>query len=56
VIWSLKRIIDEVVKISQLETKLRERALMWYIKYKANVTAGKERSLEEIKRYLIKKF
>jgi hypothetical protein len=46
---SMKRITDEVTKIAQLETTFRDRALMWYMKYKATTLAGQARSLIEIK-------
>jgi hypothetical protein len=34
-IWFVKRIIDEARKFVQLETMFRDRALTWYMKYKA---------------------
>jgi hypothetical protein len=39
-IWSVKRITDEASKIVQLETTFRDRALMWYMKYKVTVPVG----------------
>jgi hypothetical protein len=55
-IWSVKRITDEATKIAQLETTFRDKALTWYMKYKATAPAGQERSLTEIKRDLLKEF
>jgi hypothetical protein len=40
VIWSVKRITDEASKIAQLETTFRDRALTWYMKYKATTPMG----------------
>ena len=34
-IWVVKQIADDNVKIAQLETTFRERALTWYMKFKA---------------------
>jgi hypothetical protein len=48
-IWSMKRIIDEAGKITQLETVFKDRHLMWYMNYKSTTLVGKTRSLEEIK-------
>jgi hypothetical protein len=48
-IWSVKRITYEATKIAQLETMFRDKALMWYMKYKATVPARHTRSLIEIK-------
>jgi hypothetical protein len=31
-IWTVNKITDDVVKIAQLETTFRDRALQWYIK------------------------
>jgi hypothetical protein len=56
VIWSVKRITDEASKIVQLETTFRDRALMWYMKYKATALVGQMRSLTEIKRDILKEF
>jgi hypothetical protein len=39
-IWSVKRIIDKASKIAQLETTFRDRALMWYMKYKETMHSG----------------
>jgi hypothetical protein len=32
-VWSIKNIIDEVVKRAQFSTTLRDRALRWYMKF-----------------------
>jgi hypothetical protein len=37
-IWSVKRITDEATKIVQLETTFRDKALTWYMKYKATAS------------------
>jgi hypothetical protein len=55
-IWSVKRITDEVAKIMQLETMFRDKALTWYMKYKAIVPVGQTRSLPEIKKYMLREF
>ena len=34
-IWSMKRVVDDETYIAQLETTFRDRALTWYMKYKA---------------------
>jgi hypothetical protein len=53
-IWSVKRVMDEASKIAQLETTFRDRALMWYMKYKATTLMGQARSSIEIKRDLLR--
>jgi hypothetical protein len=55
-IWSMKRITDETTKIVHLETMFRNKALMWYMKYKATMPIGWIRSLVDIKRDLLKEF
>jgi hypothetical protein len=52
-IWSVKRVTDDATKITQLETTFKDRALMWYMKYKATVPVGQVRSLAEIKQDLL---
>jgi hypothetical protein len=37
-IWFMKRITDEASNIAQLETTLRDIALMWYMKYKETMS------------------
>jgi len=55
-ICSVKRVIDGVAKIMQLETTLRDRALTWYMKYNATMPVGQGRSLAKIKQYLLRDF
>jgi hypothetical protein len=55
-IWSMKRITDKATKITQLETTFRDRALMWYMKYKDITPAGQPRSLVEIKQDILREF
>jgi hypothetical protein len=52
----MKRITEEATKIAQLETTFRDRALTWYMKYKATATMRHIRYLTNIKRDLLKKF
>jgi hypothetical protein len=52
-IWLVKRITDELSKISHMETTFRERTVMSYMKYKEILLVGKRRSLIEIKREII---
>jgi hypothetical protein len=33
-IWSMNRIVDKELNITQNETTFRDRALTWYMKYK----------------------
>jgi hypothetical protein len=48
-IWSIKRVTDGAAKIVQLETTFKDRALTWYMKYKATAPVGHARYLNEIK-------
>jgi hypothetical protein len=32
-IWFVKRVVNDATKIMQLETTLKDRAMMWYMKY-----------------------
>jgi hypothetical protein len=32
-VWSIKKFTDEIVKIDQFSTTLRDRALSWYMKF-----------------------
>jgi hypothetical protein len=41
-IWSMKRITDEATKIMQLETTFRDKALTWYMKYKATAPVDRK--------------
>ena len=52
----VKRIVDEESKIVQLETTFRDRALTWYMKYKATAPAGQEKNLTDIKKDLLTEF
>ena len=49
-IWTIKQIQDNNVKLVQLATTLRERALTWYMKY----TAAHNRTLVEVRTAMIK--
>jgi hypothetical protein len=53
-IWSIKNVIDEVVKWAQFITALRDRALSWYMKFVQGVSQPKP--LNQIKTALIEKF
>jgi hypothetical protein len=55
-IWSMKRVTNKASEIAQLETTFIDRALTWYMKYKATVSARKERFLTKIKRDLLREF
>jgi hypothetical protein len=55
-IWFVKRVIDEETKITQLDTNFSDRALTWYMKYKAIALAGHARSLAKIKHDMIREF
>jgi hypothetical protein len=46
-IWSLKRVTDDATKIMQIETTFKDRALTWYMKYRATTLVKQERSLAE---------
>jgi hypothetical protein len=45
-IWSMKRVIDEASNIAQLETTFRDKALTWYMKYKATIPWDKQGPLQ----------
>jgi hypothetical protein len=51
VVWSIKNVIDEVVKRAQFSTTLRDRALSWYMKFIQGVV--QPNPLNEIKTALI---
>jgi hypothetical protein len=55
-IWYVKRIIDEVAKIVQLETTFKDRSLTWYMKYKSIAPVGQLRSMENIKHDMLREF
>ena len=48
-IWAVKQTIDVHARIAQLETTFEERALTWYMKFKATTPTGQVRMLAEIK-------
>ena len=51
-IWTIKQIQADNVKLVQLATTFRERALTWYMKY----TVAHNRTLAEVKTAMIKEF
>jgi hypothetical protein len=51
-----KNIQDEAVKIAQLATTFRGRALVWYMKLQSITPTRQARTLEEIKKALLKEF
>jgi hypothetical protein len=51
-IWTIKQVQDDNVKLVQLATTFRERALTWYMKY----TTGHNRTLAEVRTAMIKEF
>ncbi len=51
-IWTIKQIQDDNVKLVQLATTLRERALTWYMKY----AATQNKTLIEFRTAMIKEF
>jgi hypothetical protein len=53
-IWNIKNITDEVVKINQFSTMLRDCTLSWYMKLVQGLAQPKP--LNEIKKTLIKEF
>jgi hypothetical protein len=52
----VKRSIAEALNIVQLETTLRDKSLMWYMKYKVAIPVGNTRSLMYIKRGMLREF
>lgn len=44
------------MKIAQLETTFRDRALQWYMKYKVSIPANQARNLDDIRIDLIQYF
>ena len=50
--WTIKGIHDDNIKLVQLVTTLRERALTWYMKY----TSAIPRTLVQIRTAMIKEF
>lgn len=55
-IWDVKNVQDDAVKIAQLETTVRERALVWFMKYHNTTPARQTRTLAEVKQALLKEF
>jgi hypothetical protein len=55
-IWFVKRVTNEASRIAQQETTFRDKAMTWYMKYKATASMGQVRSLIEIRRDLLTKF
>jgi hypothetical protein len=56
IVWATKNIQDEAVKIAQLATTFRGRALVWYMKLQSITPTGQARTLAEIKKALLKEF
>ena len=55
-VWMVKQTPNDLAKIAQLETTFRERALTWYMKFKATTPPRQVRTLAEIKKALLKEF
>src|SRR5882762_7404983 len=51
-VWTIKGIQDDNIKLVQLVTTLRDRALTWYMKY----TTAPARTLAQVKTAMIKEF
>ena len=52
VVWSVKQVVDDAIKMAQLTTTFRDRALNWFMKY----SNGQVRTLPEVKVAMIAKF
>ena len=52
VVWSVKEVVDDAIKMAQLTTMFRTRALNWFIKY----SNGQVRTLLEVKDAMITEF
>ena len=50
-VWNIKQVIDDAIKIAQLTTTFRDRALTWYMKYNQQA-----RTLGQIKTTLVQEF
>ncbi len=50
--WTIKQINDNNVKLVQLATTLRERALTWYMKF----SSAQNKTLVEVRTAMIKEF
>jgi hypothetical protein len=48
--------MEKEAKIAQLDTTLKDKAMMWYMKYNSTTPAVQARSLKEIKRYQLREF
>lgn len=55
-IWVVKHIIDDATKIVQFETTFRDNTLAWYMKHMVTTLAGQTRTLDDIKRDMLKEF
>ena len=51
-VWSVKQVIDDDIKMAQLTTTFRDRALNWFMKY----SNAQVRTLPEVKAMLIAEF
>jgi hypothetical protein len=56
IIWVMKNVQDEDVKIAQLETTFRGHALVWYMKLQSTTPTGKVKTLAKIRQALLKEF
>jgi hypothetical protein len=54
VVWNIKNVTNEVVKITQFNTTLRDRAMIWYMKLVQGL--GQHKPLNQIKNALIAEF
>ena len=52
VVWSVKQVVDDAIKMAHLTTTFRDRALNWFMKY----SNGHVRTLLEVKATMIAKF
>jgi hypothetical protein len=55
-IWEAKQITDEDTKLAQIAITLRDHALDWYMSLDANSAPRTTRTLEDIKKLMIKEF
>jgi hypothetical protein len=55
-IWTVKNVQDEAMKIVQLAMMFRGHALLWYMKYQTTTPTGQSRTLAEIGQALLKEF
>jgi len=54
IIWAMKNVQDDDMKISQLVTTFNDLTLIWYMKYQSTTLVGQARSLQDIKKALLK--